>query len=302
MDVLGTVLPVFLTLALGALCRARRLLSPEGIEAVKKVAVNVTLPAVSLAAFAEADYAPRNLLIPLWIFFCCCAALALGFAVRRRGPKALRGEFTPYLCTGFEGGMLGFALYPLLRGELAPFAIVDLGQVFFVFTVYKLLLSGARSPRALGREAAKSPSLWALGIGALLGASGLYAAMPAGARNAFDSTLDFLSAPTSFLILLSVGYELRPAQIPWLRSLAAVAARLCILAPLLGLTLLLNRFALGGAIDPAAAVLLFALPAPFVLPAFARGGEEERSFVSSTLSVMTCVTLALFTALAFGMR
>ena len=39
------------------------------------------------------------------------------------------------LMTGFEGGMLGFALYPLLYGTRAPFAIVDMGQVFFVFSI-----------------------------------------------------------------------------------------------------------------------------------------------------------------------
>lgn len=300
-DILGTVLPVFLTLGLGMLCRRRRIISPEGVETLKKVVVNITLPAVNLAAFSAANYTPRTLLIPLWVFTCCCIALALGFTARR----ALRfsGKLTPYFCTCFEGGMLGFALYPMFYGTLAPFAIVDMGQVIFVFTIYKALLSGARGPRALLREAASSPSLWTLVIGTIIGASGLYGAMASSGINVvFDKILDFVSAPTAFMILLSVGYELKPAEIPWRETAAAVAARLGIMGLLLGLTLLFNRFVLGGIMDNTAAILLFSLPAPFVLPVFAKNDPEERSFLSSSLSVMTCVTVLLFTIMVIFIR
>ena len=40
--VLETALPVFLTLGLGMLCRATRLLTAEGVKALKSVAVNIT--------------------------------------------------------------------------------------------------------------------------------------------------------------------------------------------------------------------------------------------------------------------
>ena len=50
--VLETALPVFLTLGLGVLCRRTKLLSPEGVKALKSVAVNITLPAVMFSAFA----------------------------------------------------------------------------------------------------------------------------------------------------------------------------------------------------------------------------------------------------------
>ena len=67
--VLEIVLPVFLALCLGMLCRAKRILSPEGNAALKKVAVSITLPAVSFGTFARADYSAGRMLVPVWMFF-----------------------------------------------------------------------------------------------------------------------------------------------------------------------------------------------------------------------------------------
>ena len=112
MNIIAIILPIFFSLGIGMLCRKKSILSRDSIEAVKKVAVNITLPAVTLASFAEADYSLKTMLVPAWIFLCCCAALALGALLVRA--LHIPGKMTAYLCTGFEGGMLGFALYPLL--------------------------------------------------------------------------------------------------------------------------------------------------------------------------------------------
>jgi len=54
-------LPVFVMLALGMLCRRRSLISREGISAMKTFAVNITLPAVMLNAFATASYSRESI-------------------------------------------------------------------------------------------------------------------------------------------------------------------------------------------------------------------------------------------------
>lgn len=296
MNIIAIILPIFFSLGIGMLCRKKTILSRDSIEAVKKVAVNITLPAVTLASFAEADYSLKTMLVPAWIFLCCCAALALGALLVRA--LHIPGKMTAYLCTGFEGGMLGFTLYPLLYGTRAPFAIVDMGQVFFVFSIYKVLLSGAKGKKALLREAAHSPSLWALFLGVLIGATGFYRRMePSGLQHVLSSLLNFVSAPTSFLILLSVGYDLQPSEISWKQTLSAIGCRLAIMGLLLAATLTLNRYVLDGIMDPSATILLFALPAPFVLPVFAND-PDERGYLSSTLSVMTMITILIFCIMA----
>ena len=113
-EVLRTVLPVAVMLFFGILCRKKRLISREGINALKSIVVNITLPAVLLHAFASTTYSLMDVVIPVVMFLLCLAAWALGkFSGRLLG---LKSKFVPYLTTGFEAGMLGYALFHMLFG------------------------------------------------------------------------------------------------------------------------------------------------------------------------------------------
>ena len=296
--VLETALPVFLTLAIGMLCRTKNILTREGVAQMKSVAVNIALPAVLFSAFATAEYSRESIAIPLVIFAICCAALALGFLL----VKAFRtpGKLTPFLFTGFEAGMLGYGLFALLfKGEPnSSFAIIDLGQVLFVFTVYKMLLCGRGNLKAALHDALVSPVLWAIVAGLLFGATGLYDALkPSGVSGVLDSIAGFIAAPTSVLILISIGYDLIPGEIRWRKTAAIVGLRVLIMGAMLGVALLVNRLLLGGAMHTGALVLMFILPPPYVLPVFADAGDE-RANISSALSVLTLLSIALFAVMS----
>lgn len=296
--VLETALPVFLTLGLGMLSRERKMLSREGVAQMKSVAVNIALPAVLFSAFATAEYGQNSFVVPLTLFALCCVALALGFVLARA--MKIPGKLTPFLMSGFEAGMLGYGLFALLfKGESnSGFAIIDLGQVLFVFTLYKMLLCGRGNLRAALHDALVSPVLWAIVVGLIFGATGLYDALkPCGVSGVLDSAADFLAAPTSVLILLSIGYDLVPREIRWRKTAAIVGLRLLIMAALLGVALLMNRYLLNGMMHMGALVLMFILPPPYVLPVFADAGEE-RANISSALSVLTLVSIALFAVMS----
>ena len=301
-EVLRTVLPVLLMILTGVLCRRKHLISREGIGALKSVAVNITLPAVLLHAFAVTSYTWMDVLIPLIMFCFCLAAWYLG----RLGQRLfhLPSRFIPFLTTGFEAGMLGYALFQMLYGadRTAEFARIDLGQVLFVFTVYKILLGldGNKKPSAgeLMRQMAFSPIILAILAGVLLGATGLYQAMiPSGAAAVLDACTDFVSAPTSAVILLTIGYDLVFRDIPWKETWKAVALRLFIMLALrAAFAVLLRAFWPDSGLSDAANIM-FILPAPFVLPVFA-DDENQRVYVSSVLSVSTLVAVAGFALLA----
>ena len=294
LSVLETALPVFLALGLGMLCRRIGFLTRDGVDTLKKVVINITLPAVVLSAFATAEYSTSTIAVPVLMFLLCCLGLALGFLAVRL--FRVKSRLAPFLATGFEAGMLGYALFALLfRDESASrFAILDLGQVLFVFTIYKAILSGGRDKKALLRDALTSPILWAIFAGVLLGATGLFSAMErVGIGAIFTSVTDFVSAPTGMIILLTVGYDLVPKEIPWKQTGGLVLLRLGVMAILLGLLLLMNRTVLGGVIHEGAAVLMFMLPPPYVLPVFA-DEPAERVQISSALSALTVATMVLY--------
>ena len=301
-EVIRTILPVIVMLAIGIICRRSGMISREGIGALKNVVVNITLPAVLLNAFATTSYTFMDVVVPLLMFAVCFIAWALGKAAG----KALRmpSRFVPFLTTGFEAGMLGYALFNMLYGadRTAEFARIDLGQVLFVFTLYKVLLAMDGNERAdagqLVREMALSPIIIAIVAGVLLGATGLYRAMiPSGVSGVLDACTSFVAAPTSAIILLTIGYDLVLDDIPWAQTAKVVALRLVIM-----LALRTALVALLGVLWPqanltAAINVMFILPPPFVLPVFA-DDADQRTYVSSALSVSTLVAIVGFAIMA----
>ena len=297
--VLEKALPVFIMLALGMLCRKRQIISREGIGAMKTFAVNITLPAVMFSAFATASYSRESLIIPVLIFALCVVMLLLGKALCRM--LGVRGRLSPFLASGFEAGMLGYALFALLfPGESsAAFAIIDLGQVLFVFTLYKALLAGGGGLKSVVDEAVHAPTIWAIAAGLLVGASGLYRAMESiGAARVVSAAADFVSAPTSAVILLTIGYDLTPETIRWKKTAKLAGVRFAAAFCALCMALLFNRFVLDGMMHTGALMLMFILPPPYVLPVFA-DVEEERADIDSALSVLTLAGLVIFMVLIF---
>lgn len=296
LSVLKTALPVFLALGLGAFCRKSKFLTRDGVDALKKVVLNITLPAVLVNAFATAEYSLQTITLPVMVFLLCCAALGLGAVIIRL--SGMKSRLAPYLAAGFEAGMLGYALFALLFPEVSAskFAILDLGQTLFVFTIYKILLSGKTDWKAIGKDMATTPILWAVLAGVLLGATGLYKALiPSGVSGILDAATDFVSAPTGMIILLTVGYDLVLKEIPWKKTAGLIAMRLAVMAVILGIAVVLNRFVLGSVMFEGAMVLMCLLPPPYVIPVFA-DEPSERVQIASALSALTLVTMLLFAA------
>ena len=200
--------------------------------------------------------------------------------------------------------MLGYALFNMLYGasRTAEFARIDLGQVLFVFTLYKVLLGLSGRERAdfgaLVKEMALSPIILAIAAGVLLGATGLYRAMePSGLAGVFDACTSFISAPTSAIILLTIGYDLVLADIPWGQTLKAAGVRLAIMLVLRFMFLAAVKALWPEAELTQAVNVMFILPPPFVLPVFA-DDADQRVYVSSALSVSTLIAIVGFGALA----
>ena len=107
---------------------------------------------------------------------------------------------------------------------------------------------------------------------------------------------------TGTIILFAVGFDLVLKEIPWKKTGGLIAMRLVIAGVMLGVLILLNRTVLNGMIFEGAAVLLFILPSPYVIPIFA-DEPTERVQISSALSALTLITMILFAvcSVVFGL-
>lgn len=293
-SVIQTSLPVFVALAMGIFCRTKQFVDRNGIDTLKKIVINLTLPFVLLNAFATAEYSVKTIAVPVLMFLVCCLTLVLGHIIVR--VFRIKSRLAPFLAAGCEAGMLGYALFALLfpNEHNSSFAIIDIGQTLFVFTIFKITISGNHNIKQIANDMLHTPILWATGIGVLIGATGLYDQLSQWhISGVFDSLTAFLSAPTAMAILLVIGYDLSIKDIPWRQTAGMIIMRLFVCAIAFGIIVLVNRTILNNMIFEGAALLMFILPPPFVIPVFA-DDPKERGLISASLSSMTLVTIILF--------
>ena len=301
-EIINRVLPIILLIALGFWTRRSGFLTPRTIDELRKIVVNLALPAVLFIAFLDLELESRYAVVVATTFLLGVVLFLLGRALQPRF-GAQHGYF-PYLMTGFEAGMLGISLYGAAYGldHVGSFAIVDLGHEIFIWFVFLALLlakrDGTRDSRALFASFIRSPVVVAIIAGIALNLAGardvLYdAPVMGGVMN----TLAFIGTLTVPLILLVVGYGIQLDREGIKEAARPVAVRAAILLPLALILppLLMGRLLDTDAYAQAALFTLLILPPPFIIPLYMkRDAEDERRYVNNVLSLYTVVSIVVF--------
>ncbi len=300
LQTLSATLPVILMVLVGALIHKVRLIQEETAQDLKYLVVNLTLPLLLFKAFATMQFAAQYIIVVGSVFLACVTVMAI--ASRLRFLPGLQSKYSSFLMTGFEAGMLGYAMFGSLYGEasIPKFAVIDLGQVLFVFFVLisRLEHQQGRRPgaRAMVLNFFKSPVILGIFLGIVANVLGLYAVLAQNPVTAsLERTIEILGGLTTPLVALFIGYQLRFEKGRLLRPGQTVLLRLILWG---GLAAAFNYFVirvlLGLDRGFEAAVLLMAmLPAPFVIPMYLQeNAPEERDYVLNTLSLGTVLALA----------
>jgi len=301
---LSKVLPVLLLILLGAFFRRTGFLSEDTVAGMKKLVVNVTLPAALFLAFAGVALEGRHLVLVALVFAACVLALLVARSLWLR--FGFSSAYTPALMTGFEAGMMGYAIYGAVYGtaNIFKFAVVDLGQVLFVFFILVPWISQLATGRMSMRDTVvgfvKTPVIVAIFLGIHVNQLDLVTPLrDFPPSDAVFRTIEMLGAITTPLIATVIGYEVRVQRGALTLPARATALRLLLWVPVgvLLIVSVVNTLLDGDPLFRAAVMTLFVLPAPFVAPLFmGTAPNHERTFVVNTLSLMTLVTLVAFTA------
>ena len=298
-EILSKVLPVLVMIALGRLCETKQIINDEQHAGLKAIVGDILLPVVLFQAFFTADYGKRMLLVFVLVFVGYGAALAAGYALRRFVKPYDR--FMPLLMTSAEGGMLGYALYALLCGadQTKTYAMVDIGQTVFAYTVFLTALKAAggekMTPNFIVKNIVTNKACIGMLSGIVLGALGVYRAIDGTAAGEIvSSLLSFITAPTSALILIIMGYQMHVSRQLLRPVLTTMGLRLGVLAVVCaavsGILFTVIPFDKGLLL---ALMLQYSLPAPFIIPLFADMGDDAE-YVSTTLSLGTVLAVLLF--------
>ena len=298
--VLSSVLPILLLIVLGAVLGRTGLLDNGTVAGLKRLIVNVALPAVLFTTFLSTRFEAQHIALVAVVFALCIVLLGLGFGFRS---LARGGRYQPYLFTGFELGMMGFALFAAGFGseQLPALGVLALGHEVFIWFVFVSLLRSAGAQRqrasALVRELATSPTIIAIVLGLaanFVGLGPLISSGPIG--GALMTTLKYLAAVIVPMVLLIVGQGVRLSRTGIRRALPLVLTRLALTV---GLALLLGHWVTTGlGLDPIYAKALFTLlvlPPPFIVPLFIPDGHaDDLDYTNNVLSLYSLATVAVF--------
>ncbi len=301
------VVPIFLSMGIGARCSRRHVLTGCAIEELKKLITNFFLPMLTFRMFAQAKLEAATLQMVVIAFGLHGLALLLGFALSRAFGEY--GRYGPFLMSSAEGGMLGIGLFQMVYGGenlpyLAPF---ELGQGIFYFTVFLTVLSGRTAPqehredRAFRQRAAgivktmlSAPVFdgCLFGIGyQLCGLGGVMERL--GLADPLYACIDVFSALIMPLILITIGFELpfsRELLLPVAKTLALrfLVMGSCFLVGagllrLIGVRTPLYYYAL---------LLECSLPPGFLIVMYVKE-QSQRLYLNADISIHVLVTLAI---------
>lgn len=137
-----------------------------------------------------------------------------------------------------------------------------------------------------------------MALGILLGATGVGGLiMSSAAGSVVSSVIQMITAPVSAIVLLMVGYELSLKMDLMIPVAKTIVFRLIIMGGLLVISnlIIFHIFPFDKSLE-IALMVLYALPAPFIIPIFADVGEDGK-YISTALSMHTLVTVILFAAI-----
>ena len=301
--ILNQVLPVPLLITLGFVIAKTGFLKEETVADLRKLTVNVALPAVLFLSFLELKLEAVYAAVFAFMFLFCIILFVIGKLITKT--LRSRSEYLPFMLTGFEYGMLGISLFGTAYGieHIGPIAVIALGHEVFIWFVFLPLLLFKKSERFDPAETAKafisSPVIIAIIASLALNLLGvkeaLYTLPVTGAVIHAGQIAGHLTVP---LILIIVGYGIR-FDMKGIREAAPVIVyRFALLIPA---ALLINRLLIRNllGLDRIFEIALFSfliLPPPFIIPLYTKQGlaKTEQHRINNTLTLHTLCSITVY--------
>ena len=302
----GSLVAITVLGVAGLLLARRGMLTERAVDGLKLLITRLTLPVLLFGAFVRLEPDGRNAVLATVVFGLCAVMGGLGALLTRAA--RLPAPETRLLFQGFEAGMLGYALFVALHSaeHLPAFAALDMGQVVYVFTVLMVQMSmlgrtssedAGRRPTFPWRDLVGSPVLWAIaaGLTVALAAPGLATDLSA-PDSLVAPFVDMVGGLTTPLVCLVIGASLADG-VPRDRAIVTIVALRTLVGLGLGLAVALVLVPALGFSEwyARATVVLFVLPAPFVIPVYYR---RSPAFVGGVLTLSTAVSIAVIAVLA----
>lgn len=298
------IAPVIVLIALGHVIRRTGIVSDGEVGALKRLIVNIALPAVFFQTFLTLEVDARFAVLNGAVFGTLLALLALGYAVAPFMPGGDGARrTTPFLMTGFEFGMLGISLFGTVWGmeQIGAIGALGLPHELFIWFVYVTVLQrrygGAVSAGATVRSFLRSPVIIAIVAGMGLNLLGLTPAITGStAGQSLLRTTEMIAGIIGPLILFVIGHGIRLSGRSVVAAAPLVAIRTAV-ALFLGVVagpLLVRSLGLPDIFRHALFTMAI-LPPPFIVPLYVpQNRHEDLAYANMVLSSATVLSVACF--------
>lgn len=305
LKILEVILPILVMASLGAVCRATGFLSRETVEQLKKLITKIILPTAIFHALATAEYNAGVAIVVGVMFLMILVTFGVGFLLRRFLPDPYR-KYVPFMVSVYEGGLIAYPLYANLCGaeNLSRIAMLDIPGLLFGFSIYMGLLqeleSGVKpSAKTLVRDAVRNPAFIASVLGVICGLTGIIRrliASPAGIL--YTGVESLVTAPMTAMILLVVGYGIKPEMSLVCPCLKTILLRIAVQGTAMVPTMLVLRALIpGDQLLILAVILYMSAPATFSMQSFLKG-EQESAYAATTSSLYCLVSILVYVVAA----
>lgn len=301
-DIFTKLAPIFILIGLGIWIRYIKLFKEETIEDFKKLIINISLPAILFFAFLNVELKFSYILIFIVIFSLCLILYFSGFIVRRI--FNINSEYTSFLLTGFEFGMMGAVFFGAAFGleNMGYIGLIGLGHEFFIWFIYVTLLKRKLEEKSSFLITLKnfiiSPVIIAIVAGVLFNILQLKNMLENFAvTGAIFQSLKYLTGLTVPLILIIIGYNIRFDFQLLKNGISLISVRLILI---LFFVILIDFFIFNKLLHLekifSAALFTFAiLPPPFILPLFInKEQKDEVSYVNNILLLYSILSITIF--------
>jgi len=295
----ATTLPVILLVLLGFILKQKNFLSDKSISDLKKLVVNLALPMVLFNAFGSMQFQVQYLIIVGFVFLGCVLVMQAATLFIKRNVSI--SAFMPMILAGFEAGMIGYAVYTSLFGpeRVKEFAIIDLGQVLFVFFILVPALqkkqTGSTSVKDTLLSFIKTPVIIAILSGLLVNFTTIYIRLEGfPITEAILETSQILASLTMPLAALVLGYELniQPGKLRRPFLTAVIRLGIWTVFAFLFNTLVIRQWLTLNASFETAVWFMFILPPPFVVPLYLqKTSQTDKNYILNTITISTILSL-----------
>jgi len=303
-DAWAVIVPLIVLLIIGVIFRYKKIISPQGINDIRAIIINICLPAIIFSAFYKVEYNMNLAVMTAVIFSVNLGLLFLGFAANKL--FRINKIVMPFLTAGFETGMIGYPLFALLFGSenLGYYAAMDFGHCIFVFSICWTFIRIKNDPETKVLKTLKNtvtmPPILAMIAGVIFGITGLGRIIDnSDIGGIISSLISFMSAPAAALVLIVIGYGIEISRTILKIAIKTILTRIVLILALGLLTyIVLNMLIPMNYLAKWAYIIFFIMPPAFGISIMHKK-EEDQKYMATTLSIYSLISFIVYLILTF---